>query len=173
MTKMEFLEGLRKALGNDLDRATVQENVNYYDGYISDEVSKGKTEEEVTAELGDPWVIAQTVIDAEEAKRGTGRNAGSSYTTANSGFSDPVYGDGGDYTREDYYDQNQGYQTHVHTFGFDTWWKKLLLVLGIIGIIVLVVSIVGGIISLLAPILIPLVIIMLIIRLIGRRGRRW
>ena len=173
MTKMEFLEGLRKALGNDLDRATVQENVNYYDGYISDEVSKGKTEEEGTAELGDPWVIAQTVIDAEEAKRGTGRNAGSSYTTANSGFSDPVYGDGGDYTREDYYDQNQGYQTHVHTFGFDTWWKKLLLVLGIIGIIVLVVSIVGGIISLLAPILIPLVIIMLIIRLIGGSGRRW
>ena len=58
----------------------MQENVNYYDGYISDEVSKGKTEEEVTAELGDPWVIAQTVIDAEEAKRGMSRNAGSAYT---------------------------------------------------------------------------------------------
>ncbi len=142
-------------------------------GYISVQVNLGRTEEEVTADLGDPWVIAQTIIDAEEAKRGTGRNAGSSYTTANSGFSDPVYGDGGDYTREDYYDQNQGYQTHVHTFGFDTWWKKLLLILGIIGIIVLVVSIVGGIISLLAPILIPLVIIMLIIRLIGGSGRRW
>jgi hypothetical protein len=168
MTKNEFLEGLRKALGNDLDRETVQENVAYYDGYISVQVNIGRTEEEVTAELGDPWVIAQTIIDAEEAKRGTGRNAGSSYTTANSGFSDPVYGDGGDY-----YDQNQGYQTHVHTFGFDTWWKKLLLILGIIGIIVLVVSIVGGIISLLAPILIPLVIIMLIIRLIGGSGRRW
>ena len=27
MTKNEFLEGLRKALGNDLDRETVQENV--------------------------------------------------------------------------------------------------------------------------------------------------
>ena len=64
MTKMEFLEGLRKALGNDLDRATVQENVNYYDGYISDEVSKGKTEEEVTAELGDPWVIAHIAIQS-------------------------------------------------------------------------------------------------------------
>ena len=127
----------------------------------------------MTADLGDPWGIAQTIIDAEEAKRGTGRNAGSSYTTANSGFSDPVYGDGGDYTREDYYDQNQGYQTHVHTFGFDTWWKKLLLILGFFGIIVLVVSIVGGIISLLAPILIPLVIVMLIIRLIGGSGRRW
>ena len=141
--------------------------------YISVQVNIGRTEEEVTADLGDPWVIAQTIIDAEEAKRGTGRNAGSSYTTANSGFSDPVYGDGGDYTREDYYDQNQGYQTHVHTFGFDTWWKKLLLILGIIGIIVLVVSIVGGIISFLAPILIPLVIIMLIIRLIGGCGRLW
>ena len=42
MTKMEFLEGLRKALGNDLDRATVQENVNYYDGYISDEVRQNR-----------------------------------------------------------------------------------------------------------------------------------
>ena len=173
MTKIEFLEGLRKALGNDLDRATVQENVNYYDGYIRDEVNKGRTEEEVTAELGDPWVIAQTVIDAEEAKRGVGRDAGRSYTTADSGYHDPVYGDGGDYTREDYYNQDQGYQTHVHTFGFDTWWKKLLLILGIIGVVVLVVSIVGGIISLLAPILIPLVIIMLIIRLIGGSGRRW
>lgn len=124
MTKMEFLEGLRKALGNDLDRATVQENVNYYDGYISDEVSKGKTEEEVTAELGDPWVIAQTVIDAEEAKRGMSKD-GSAYTSSGSVYSDPVYGDGGDYTKEDYASQNQGYQTHVHTFGFDTWWKKL------------------------------------------------
>ena len=128
MTKMEFLEGLRKALGNDLDRATVQENVNYYDGYISDEVSKGKTEEEVTAELGDPWVIAQTVIDAEEAKRGMSKD-GSAYTSSGSVYSDPVYGDGGDYTKEDYASQNQGYQTHVHTFGFDTWWKKLLLIL--------------------------------------------
>ena len=170
---MNSWRALERTLGNDLDRETVQENVAYYDGYISVQVNIGRTEEEVTADLGDPWVIAQTIIDAEEAKRGTGRNAGSSYTTANSGFSDPVYGDGGDYTREDYYDQNQGYQTHVHTFGFDTWWKKLLLILGIIGIIVLVVSIVGGIISFLAPILIPLVIIMLIIRLIGGSGRRW
>ena len=173
MTKMEFLEGLRKALGNDLDRATVQENVNYYDGYISDEVSKGKTEEEVTAELGDPWVIAQTVIDAEEAKRGMSRMMAAPIHLRAAYISDPVYGDGGDYTKEDYASQNQEYQTHVHAFGFDTWWKKLLLVLGIIGIIVLVVSIVGGIISLLAPILIPLVIIMLIIRLIGGSGRRW
>ncbi len=173
MTKNEFLEGLRKALGNDLDRATVQDNVNYYNGYISDEVSKGRTEEEVTAELGDPWVIAQTVIDAEEAKRGIGKDGGSAYTAANSGYQDPVYGDGGDYTREDYANQGQNYQTHIHTFGFDTWWKKLLLVLGIVGIIVLVVAVVGGIISLLAPILIPLVIIMLIVRLIGGNGRRW
>lgn len=171
MTKMEFLEGLKKALGNDLDRATVQENVNYYDGYISDEVNKGRTEEEVTAELGDPWVIAQTVIDAEEAKRGISKDGGA-YTSANSGYSDPVYSNGGD-TREDYTGQNQEYQTHVHTFGFDTWWKKLLLILGIIGIIVLVVAIVGGIISFLAPILIPLLIIMLIIRLVGGSGRRW
>ena len=50
MTKNEFLEGLRKALGNDLDRETVQEKVAYYERYISDQVNIGRTEEEETAD---------------------------------------------------------------------------------------------------------------------------
>ena len=135
------MEGLRKGPGNDLDRATVQENVNYYDGYISDEVTKGKTEEEVTAELGDPWVIAQTVIDAEEAKRGMSKRwqrlyiFGQRIAIQSMVMVEII-------RKKSYAGQNQEYQTHVHAFGFDTWWKKLLLVLGIIGIIVLVVSIV-------------------------------
>ena len=79
----------------------------------------------------------------------------------------------GNYTREDYYDQNQGYQAHVHTFGFDTWWKNA-------------VADTWNYWDYRAcsidcwrnykpsgTILIPLVIIMLIIRLIGGSGRRW
>lgn len=173
MTKAEFLEGLRKALGNDLDRATVQANVSYYEEYISDEVRRGRTEEEVTAELGDPWAIAQTVIDAEEAKRGISRD-GRTYTSSRQSYTDPVYGDGGDYTREDDTDESQGYQTtHVHAFGIDTWWKKLLLILGIVCVIVLVIAIVGGIVSLLAPIVIPILTVILLVRLLSGSGRRW
>ncbi len=56
--------------------------------------------------------------------------------------------------------------TGVHVFGLDTWWKKLVLLLGIIGVIVLVVAVIGGIISILAPIFVPLLILCLILKLV-------
>ena len=58
MTKNEFLEGLRKALGNDLDRETVQENVAYYDGYISVQVNLGRTEEEYLTSLASSFMVS-------------------------------------------------------------------------------------------------------------------
>ena len=63
MTKYEFLEKMRHALANDLSGPIIQENINYYDGYISDEVRKGRQEEAVIDELGDPWAIARTIIE--------------------------------------------------------------------------------------------------------------
>ena len=62
MTRIEFLQQLRQALENDLSGSVVQENVDYYNQYISDEVRKGKSEEEVLRMLGDPWILARTVI---------------------------------------------------------------------------------------------------------------
>ncbi len=48
----------------------------------------------------------------------------------------------------------------MHVFGLDTWWKKLVLILGVIGVIVLVVAVIGGIISILAPtIVLPLIVL--------------
>ena len=102
MTRQEFLAGLREALKGELDRRTVQEHVAYYDSYIIEETGKGRTEAEVTAELGDPWVIARSIISMA-AERVQEQDGSRSSGTA-------------------------------HTFGFDTWWKKLLLVLGVIGI---------------------------------------
>ena len=62
MTKYEFLEKMRHALANDLSAPIVQENVEYYDSYISEEMRKGRSETAVTEELGDPWAIARTII---------------------------------------------------------------------------------------------------------------
>ena len=44
MTKKEFLIRLKRALGNDLSGAVVQENVEYYSSYIDDEIGKGRSE---------------------------------------------------------------------------------------------------------------------------------
>ena len=148
MTRSEFLEKLRKALGNDLSGAIIQENVNYYDQYITDEVNKGRSEEEVMNELGDPWVIARTIIDSVE-------NQNEVNNAYNQGY-------------EGYSDDNQNYDRNVHVYRLDAGWKKWLLILGLIGILVLFVAVIGGILSFLAPVLIPLLIIMVVIRIWGR-----
>lgn len=152
MTKREFLEKLRSALGNDLSGSIIQENVAYYDTYISQEAKNGRPEEDVIAELGDPWVIAQTIIDSAENQRGNIGQDSYAYESESQSYTDARTESG-----------------HVYTFGLDSWWKKLLLVLGIIGVVVVVVSVISGIISLLAPILVPLIVVMIIVRLIGRR----
>ena len=57
MTRAEFLEQLRSALQGNVQEHVVQENVAYYNQYISEELQKGKTEEEVLQMLGDPWIL--------------------------------------------------------------------------------------------------------------------
>lgn len=150
MTKKEFLEKLKEALGNDLSGPVVQEQTVYYRQYIEDEVRKGRREEDVVAELGDPWAIARTIIDSVEMQGGTGGSYAYEPESKRS------------------YDRYQE-EANVHVFGIDTWWKKLLLILGVVGIFLLVIAVIGGIFSLLVPILIPLILISLIFRLLDRR----
>lgn len=151
MTRSEFLNRLKEALANDLSGPVIQENVNYYSGYIVDEVRKGRSEEEVVAELGDPWAIARTIIESLEIQGNTQEDYGYESKRQN-------------------YDQSQQSGTgQVHIFGLDTWWKKLLLVLGIVGVFMLVIAVIGGIFSLLAPILVPLILVIIVFRIIGTR----
>lgn len=69
MTKIEFVEGLRCYLEPEVSADVVRENVEYYSRYIYDEIQKGRNEESVVEELGDPWVIARTIIDMNEGER--------------------------------------------------------------------------------------------------------
>ena len=71
MTREEFLKKLKEALENDLSGRIVQENVSYYESYIIEEIRKGRTESEVIEELGDPWIIARSIIDMAEGEPGT------------------------------------------------------------------------------------------------------
>lgn len=144
MTKSEFLDKLRTALGNDLTGPIIQENINYYDQYISDEVARGRSEEEVTAELGDPWVLAQTIIDVASENGGQGSK---------------VYAS----EQENYGKSSARTNQNRYTYGV-SWWKILLVILGIIGILAVVISVIGGVVSFLAPVLVPLLIVAIIVR---------
>lgn len=154
MTKQEFLSRLKEALENGLDNRTVQENMDYYRSYIEEEVGTGRGEEEVLDDLGDPWVIAQSVINmAENRSAADGRYGGSD-----------VYDDGrlGNFGR-------QGHSnTQIHTYMVNGWWKRLLFLLGIIGIVLIVFAVIGGLISLVMPVVLPVLVIVMVMRLIRR-----
>ena len=62
MTRDEFLKELRMALQGQVSQAQVNEQLRYYENYIVEESRKGKTEEEVILSLGNPRLIAKTII---------------------------------------------------------------------------------------------------------------
>ena len=70
MTRYEFLDQLRRALGSRVDSNVVNENVSYYEEYIATQVRTGRTEEEVIEELGDPRLLARSIAEAKERKGG-------------------------------------------------------------------------------------------------------
>jgi uncharacterized membrane protein len=62
MTRYEFIDRLRAALNGRIPTAQVTDTINYYEEYIVTEIRKGRTEEDVLASLGDPRLIAKTII---------------------------------------------------------------------------------------------------------------
>ncbi len=65
MNRQEFLNRLQAALNGEISPQAVQTNLRYYRDYISSEIAKGRSEREVMEELGDPRLIAKTIIDTE------------------------------------------------------------------------------------------------------------
>ena len=72
MSKTEFLSILRGQLTGQIPTSEVASQINYCEAYIDGQLGKGMSEEQAVEELGDPRLIAKTLIDstnraAEEA----------------------------------------------------------------------------------------------------------
>ncbi len=65
MGKKEFLDKLRLALNGRVAPEKVTETLKYYEDYINAEVRIGRSEEEVMTSLGDPRLIARTIIETD------------------------------------------------------------------------------------------------------------
>lgn len=72
MDREEFIEKLQRALAGGLSSSQVAENVRYYTEYIDSEIRKGRSEAEVMSQLGDPRLLAKSIIEAN-------KRAGTSY----------------------------------------------------------------------------------------------
>ena len=182
MTKQEFLQGLSRALYSTGSQVLIDENLRYYEEYIDAETASGRSEEEVTAELGDPALIAKSIkkaegyvsvradeTDYEYAGQSEGGRNGSSESRGDSYGSREDSYDG--YSRENGTDGRRG--PKIHTF---TGFKLALIILAVLAvaglIVYAVISLIFGVVSLFGPVLefiIAVGIIVWLVRLIRNR----
>lgn len=159
MDRNEFIGTLRGALKGQMSENQVEEHIRYYYDYISEEIAGGKREEAVLQELGDPRLLAKTILTAAEGRS----QSNTSWT----------YTEGEEETKKGFHTQeNQtgGVDLHYGKLNLNTWYGKLLVILLIGVILFLVFQIVGGILSLLLPIFLPVLVIIFVIRMFS--GKR-
>lgn len=68
MNRHAFISGLRDALSGEIPDSVVEENIHFYNRYIDEELGKGRREEEVFAELGDPRLLAKTIAETWQSR---------------------------------------------------------------------------------------------------------
>ena len=154
MSKEEYRRGLEEALAGEVPASVIRENMNYYNSYLSQEMAKGRTVDEIAEEIGEPRIVARTIIDSCEA-------SGEAFGTEG----DP-YGSDGEGAYESSFDRNPyGGNTspQIHYLNLNKWYWKLLLILMALAVGSLVFSIVGGIFALLIRFAGPILIIFLVI----------
>jgi len=158
MDRNEFISILRGTLQGQIRDSLVEEHVNYYYYFISEEIAGGKSERDVLDMLGDPRLIAKTIVETAEEQPRINR----SYT----------YTEGEEESAKGFHAQeneNGGVDLHYGKLNLNTWYGKLIVIALIVLVLVLVFQIVGGILSLILPVAIPVLIIVLVIRLFTRK----
>ena len=81
MSKGEFLDTLRSKLTGEIPPGKVRENIDYYSQYINDKVRTGIAEQDVIQMLGDPLLIARTIIDTQGCSEANDSGTAYSYET--------------------------------------------------------------------------------------------
>lgn len=154
MNRTDFLQKLERSLSGAMTAQEVREHIDYYDNYISSQVRNGRMESDVVSELGEPRLIAKSIIDA------LNRSGGVTYS---------------EMTDADY--------ENTTASKFNKWWRKVkqkaleiaikmpgwmwLVIFGTIFIIVIAIA--ASILSLILPILLPVLCILLVIQVFRRQ----
>lgn len=133
MGKQDFLEKLRASLSGNVPARLVEENVAYYADYINAQLRMGQPEEMVLSQLGDPRLIAKSIITANSGEEYV-KNNGTNYYS--------------DYEEEKYYTEPRE-QKLPQVIRVNGWVTLAIIIL----ILVLLVGAVYSLISLLFPLI--------------------
>ena len=145
MNKKEFLDILYEQLSGQMPEGNIAAHVQYYRNYIEEQQRTGRTESDILNELGDPRLIARTLLDTETEGSGSGR---SPYAK----------------TVSDYQQSNSDTGTvRHHSFKIDlsTWHGKLAVIL----IAAVVLILLFTVLSVLIPVMLVTGVILYLLRM--------
>lgn len=196
MNKTTFLQALRGELQGNVSDEVILEQLHFYSEYITEEVAKGKGEEEVVSSLSEPHLLAQSIIDAADAAGDhIARTTPFRYEEKDINFAsdeeDRQYGGTGS-DRETASDAEEVLYEKYGEEGktrFSTSEREregnggpafvsfgnggcILALLIVLLFLVLIVTVVGGVLSVLAPALLPVFAIAAVLWLISNILRR-
>mgnify|MGYP004462944213 FL=1 len=144
MRKEEFLEKLRARLSQTMSQQEVAAQIRYYENYIQEQMQNGRSEEEVLAELGDPLLIAKTLMDVQETQEEYGRQETNIYEERGGQESDDA--------------QREWHRMEIKTRG-----GCLLAAVIFVVVVAMILWAAGTVLIHLLPILIPVMVVLLVV----------
>ncbi len=142
MNKEAFIDTLRRALYGKVSDYELTDHVRYYEDYIRQEMNRGRSEQEVLEELGDPRLIARTILET-------------------SGMKAPEV----EYTIDEEPADHEEGGVKVHTF---SGWKATLMMALIAAAVIAMIVLVLGLAIYLLPVIIAVMLISWLLRKILR-----
>lgn len=158
MSKEEFISILRQSLYTEISSIEIENNIRYYNDYIDEQLRSGKSLNQIMTELGDPRLIARTIVETSKVGK-----------TMNSSSSSTMYQDDYNDTSQNY---NHGEDSYSKTYSFNGKVPLRYRVLGIAALVLIVTLLVflGSLaIGLFFRIGIPILLIILVVQLIRKR----
>lgn len=156
MKREEFLISFQEALMGAAPETVIQEHVRYYQNYIEAQMREGRMEEDILQELGNPRLLAKTIIESSKFANGD-----ESYASDNSGWSFQ-----GNRANQNAQEQRSGARKLTKLQGW------LVLLAGVV-ILIGVVSLVFSVLSMFAPIILVAAVGFLVYHvIIGENGRK-
>lgn len=163
MNRVEFLEGLNEALKGEVDSKEYQETIKYYSDYIEAKMREGLSEEEVVESLGNPRLIAKSILQARENKSKEYGRQEQNYENK-SARAEFDLGKGFRATQM----EDGRIEFNYKRFRLNSWYGKLIFALIAVFIVVLLICITFGVAYLAFTILLPVALVAGIVYVIYR-----
>lgn len=138
MDKEAFLLGLRQALTGNLPAEVVDSHIEYYRDYINSKIRMGESEQEVVASLGNPRLIARSILEVSDTA-----------------YQGAEYQQSSEYSEQDYSSKRESWKNKM-----PGWMKSVIIFI----VVIFVINLVFRLAFSLLPVFLPILLILLVVK---------